>query len=385
MNVTPLNEPVDVDAIMAAVKARVAEKKARGLYSVDALAYEKLAEGEPWDPDRIEGMQVAAVVRQHLLVEPSSKPVIGKAVGLAKKFVVRAGFHNLQTITHQVTSFNTEMLGYATSVGVEVASLRRELDELKREIAEDRRVDQMDTRVVSLERVSPEARLLRLEADRSRIVPSVEHHSGQPALGAPGGFDQLRLEEWFPGDSDDALAALTTGANRVVALNCGDGRLLDSITTPERSGIDDRADLVAIGANAGRSLTHGDLIDGLNGLAAGSVDAVVVPSLVERLDHDRLAALVRGLSGAVDRSGRAIVTVRNPRCQGEMRRHFWMDPRRLRPIDPETIGLMLLAAGFDRFELIWREIEDVPLPVGAEPPPIEAVSRSCAVVAHHSS
>lgn len=113
MSPDPANtpDPIDIEALMRDLRRRVAEKKARGLYVTDAMARDAMeTPGEAGlGEDDLARIQDGAVVRQGLLVGASTRPVIGRFVERAKRFVVRASFDNVADVTAQQTRFNADV------------------------------------------------------------------------------------------------------------------------------------------------------------------------------------------------------------------------------------------------------------------------------------
>lgn len=366
---SPQRDPLDVDALMEGIRARVAEKKARGLYAVDALAIDAVGADAPWDQDRLEELQAAAAVTQRIVIAPSDKPGIGPVVTRAKRFIVRAGFHNLEDVIGQVTLFNAEMAAYAASLGGEISRLRRDLDAAR---VSGQGTQGLAARVERLEAVAADARLARLEAG----APSGPVTDDGAASPAPPEVDALRISAVLDTPPVANLGALLGHRRRVLALRCGDGALLDGLPGDEVTGVDARAGLAAAGTRAGRTVHAADPVAHVESLADGSVDGVVAVGLLEELTPDRLARLMSGIGRVVAPDGAVVIEVRNPRCAAEMHDGFWRDPRRLRPIDPETVGVLLQVAGLPDVELVWG-----PARPGATGGAVGASSPTCAVVA----
>lgn len=364
-------DPLDVDALMEGIRARVAQKKARGLYSVDALAVDTLTTDAPWDQERLEALQAAAAVTQRIVVAPSDKPALGTAVTKTKRFIVRAGWHNLEDVAGQITRFNAEMAAYAASLGTEVARLRRELDEVAHGAGT---ATSLTERVARLETVAADARLSRLEAGSVETPPPVPVTSVPPAPATE--VEDLREAAGLDSPPEADFGALLGPRERVLMLRCGDGAGLETLSGGEVAGVEERVGLAAAAARAGRRVVAADPVAHLESLAAGSVDGVVGAGLLEELSPARLARLMRALGRAVAADGAVVLEVRNPRSAEEMLNGFWRDPRRLRPVDPETVGVLLQVAGFPDVELAWGPA--APEAVGTA---AGSASRTCAVVA----
>ena len=73
----PPRDVIDVDALMADLRRRVADKKARGLYTVDALVSDAAETIEPWGLEDLERLRALSVQRVDLAGTASTKPVVG--------------------------------------------------------------------------------------------------------------------------------------------------------------------------------------------------------------------------------------------------------------------------------------------------------------------
>jgi hypothetical protein len=122
----------EVEDLMEELERRVAEKRAAGLYSVDALAQRRASGTEPYLVDDLIEVSRLAEIRPDIGLASSTKPgVVGKAVGKAKHGLTRATSQPLLDLADRSTSFNTALLAYITELAQEVADLRGEVDRLR--------------------------------------------------------------------------------------------------------------------------------------------------------------------------------------------------------------------------------------------------------------
>jgi len=284
---------LDLAAVMAGIRERVAEKKARGLYAVDALAM-PADQRDPLEPERIEQLQMAASVSQRLVVTRSTKSGLGPFVTRMKWWSVRANADNVEALARDVSAFNAQVTSYVATLGQEVARLRAEAGEPAAQGAAD---------------AAPDLAAL---------------------LGRPGRAVVLSA-------GDELRQAVTSVAGEVVDAWPGPGAALEAV-------------LAAMAGHAGAS--------------AGAV----VLDVLELFDGRSAATLVHHAAAALAPGGALVALVRNPRCGPEMRDRFWRDPARVRPYDPETVAVMMHAAGLGPVRLAWAD------PAAAD------ASASCAVV-----
>lgn len=129
------DETVDVDQLMSDLRLRVAEKKARGLYSVDALLTEPPAAEEPFGAEELEDIRQKAVLHYELAVNPSTKPVVGTVFTQAKRALVRGTSQPGFALARQANAFHASLLAYLARVARELREIRDEVGELRREVA----------------------------------------------------------------------------------------------------------------------------------------------------------------------------------------------------------------------------------------------------------
>ncbi len=122
----------EVQDLMEELGRRVAEKRAAGLYSVDALANRRASGTEPFLVDDLIEVSRLAEVTPDLGLAASTKPgAVGKAVGKAKHGLTRATSQPLLDLADHSTAFNTALLAYVTELAQEIADLRAEVDRLR--------------------------------------------------------------------------------------------------------------------------------------------------------------------------------------------------------------------------------------------------------------
>lgn len=127
---TPLGQAEEVARVMDDIRRRVAEKRAAGLYSVDALAADRARPIEPFRADDLAEVARLADVMPDFGLVRSTKPGVGVVVGKAKSGLVRATSQPLIGVADRASGFNAALIGYVAELAQEVASLRAEVDRL---------------------------------------------------------------------------------------------------------------------------------------------------------------------------------------------------------------------------------------------------------------
>lgn len=219
---------------MDELRARVADKKARGLYRADALVRETLDQGG--DDEAYERLRSNAVLHQTLAVPASTRPGIGAVIERAKRFIVRASFLNVQGIIEQQSRVNGDLTAELRRLSEDVEGLRAQQSArsggtpAQQDALVDRRARALDgtesigsrealaaagdgahpVLAVAAEvlRAADATALARIAGDLARVVPA-----GGTLLLAPGESDAVTLaalltavgfSEASPESADDA-------------------------------------------------------------------------------------------------------------------------------------------------------------------------------------
>jgi hypothetical protein len=118
---------IDVDAVMADLRGRVAEKKARGLYGVDALIVDRPPAAEPFSPEELERVRGLAVLHYDMVVGPSTKPLLGRLVTKVKSTLVRGVSQPGFSLTAQLNAYHGSLVAYIARMAHEITRLQQEL------------------------------------------------------------------------------------------------------------------------------------------------------------------------------------------------------------------------------------------------------------------
>jgi hypothetical protein len=350
-------DPIDVDAIMEDLRRRVAEKKARGLYGVDALMADAVEDdGEPFGLEELERLRELAVQRVDIEVASSTKPVVGGAVSKLKRLLVRGTSQPVYGLSAQATAFNGSLLAYLSSLAREVAALERQMRaayeqaELASTAATDARarLAAAEERLARLDGAAIPERLARLERPAPEGAAGPVPPAAPLPAGGPGDTVRLRLEavESGPGTARRiaGYAAALAECGPVLHLGAGSGRGLEALGEGAE-GVEADAGLAAAAAAEGRAVRHADPVAFVAALAPGSVGGILVTDLVERLDGPGLAALAAGIGHALAPDGRVVVEGWHPASLWAVGEEFWRDAGRRRPVHPEGVRIALEAAG----------------------------------------
>lgn len=339
---------------MEGLRRRVAEKKARGLYGVDALMADSTEGDEPFGMDELEGLRELAVQRVELDVTTSTRPVVGGVVSKVKRLLVRGASQPMHGMSARSTAFNAALLSYLATLAREVSALERSA-RAERAAAEEARAESAALRAELAEALSAveetRAQVARLaDAALPERVARLERGPATAAAAAPApppsgsGSLRLRLEATEP--DDDRAARLAgyaeaLGTGRIVHAGAGSGWGLGSLGDGAE-GVEADAELVAAAAAEGRTVRHADPVGYLAALAPDSVDGILATDLLERLDGAGLAAFAAAAARALAPAGLLVVEGHDPAAVDA---GFWRDPDRLRALHPDAVRMALEGAG----------------------------------------
>lgn len=341
---------------MGDLRRRVEEKKAKGLYGVDALMTASTEEGgEPYGLEDLERLRDLAVQRVQIDVAASTKPVVGGVVSRIKRLLVRGASQPMYGMSAQATAFNGALLAYLASLAREVSALERQVRAAREEA--DARAEElaaMKDLLAEYAAVAAEARAAVASLGDAALPERIARLERLPAAGAPdapapsGSTGSLRIRLEATDDDDERIArwsahAARFGSRPVLHLGAGSGRGLDALG-PQAEGVEADAELAAAASAEGRRVHHADPVVYISTVPPGSVPAIFVSDLVERLDGGGLTALAGGIARALAEDGVAVVEAYHPDGIRDDDA-FWRDPDRLRALHPDAVRMALEAAG----------------------------------------
>jgi hypothetical protein len=293
-----VTEPIDVDALMTELRRRVADKKARGLYTLDAVARDDAEGTEPFGLLELERLRELGVVSVHVDSAASTKPVLGPVVTKGKKALVRGTSQPVHAMASDLTAFHGAVLGYLTALGRQVAVLAARSEETAATLA-----------------------ALRDELGSVRRLAEGRHVAAGSAPEAPAATPADRAR-W-------AGYAAELGPHPLVIGPAA----------------------VAVAAELGAFGAAGDPVGLVRALAPASVRSALVVGAVERLGTPDLTALAAGLARALIAGGLVIVEGANPAAAPPAAAAGWEH----RALAPEALARLLEASGFSPVETGWAE------------------------------
>lgn len=160
----------------------------------------------------------------------------------------------------------------------------------------------------------------------------------------------------------------------VLDLGCGRGEALDLLAelgVPGR-GVDANARMVERCRERGLQAEQGDLFAALEAAGEGELGGVVSFHVVEHLPPAAVGRLVHLAWRALAPGGVLILETPNPLSVVVAARSFWLDPTHVRPVHPETLGLLCELAGFAAVE----HLELRPFPESQRLPELDLAALS---------
>ncbi len=310
---------VDIDALMAEVRGRVQEKRARGVYDgdLDALARAPLPGAPSGDEDAL------AAIQQYLGAEVrydprSRRPLVGGAITFARRGLMWLLRWWIAEIVARQDQVNRLVL--------------REL-----EAARARSAGGLDARVRALEE---EARRRR----RDESAANLDYwHFADRFGGAEEGVREL-FRQFVP---------TFRGGRRVLDLGAGRGTFLELMREAGIGayGVDLDPRLVELCAKKGLEALAADGLTHLRGLPGASIDGVFAAHFAEHVEPGYLLDVLRECRRALAPGAPAVFVTPNARTLSVGAYLFWTDPSHRRPVPPELFRYYLEVAGFVKVEI----------------------------------
>ena len=359
----------DVDALMEQVRAAVADKLARGVWTqeeLDRVARLELQVRERVDfgPDPSED-----IARLHDLWDPLGQPRFTSHRGRAGRLIVAAKrlLHRFvkpfATVALQrQTEYNgavTRLLAGA-ALGVRALEESHEALLLKHDELERRHLElvarcgelltetrRLQARLESVERAGLPA---EAAAAPPRALP--------PAAASPLSYLAFEEKHRGPGEAvktqQRAYVRHFAGVpGPVLDVGCGRGEFLELLHEAgiPASGVDADAEMAARGREKGLAIAVGDLFAHLAGLPDASLGGIFAAQVIEHLGTAELVAFVRLAHAKLAPGGRLVAETINPACLATFAGAFYLDLTHTRPVHPEALRFLLEGTGFTGVEL----------------------------------
>jgi SAM-dependent methyltransferase len=279
----------------------------------------------------------------------------------------------LQQITPYVDTRDREVAGRMIGLSAAISGVGDELR--KRWESMVAREQRYDARVKSLEQLRDSVAIVQqatqaIRREVERLVSAgvqVSSTAAVPAQAASvvSGLESYRyvgFEDQFRGSRQDIRARVAEylpyfdGASDVLDVGCGRGEFLDLLR--ERGvrarGLDINHEMVEVCRGRGLDATEGDALGYLTALPDASLGGLFAAQVVEHLAPEYLTRLIDAAFLKLRPGGRIVLETINVASWAAFFESYIRDITHVRPLHPDTLKYLLLAAGFQRVEVRFR-------------------------------
>jgi len=189
-----------------------------------------------------------------------------------------------------------------------------------------------------------------------------------PQAPAAGGLESLDghtylgFEDQFRGTSDEIRSRVAEylpifeGARDVLDVGCGRGEFLSLLREAgvRARGVDVNGAMVDVCREQDLEAEHADALAYLTRQPDGSIGGLFAAQVVEHLEPRYLAALLDAAFEKLQPGAPIVLETINPACWFAFFESYIRDLTHVRPVHPETLQYLLVAAGFQRVEIRYR-------------------------------
>ncbi len=170
------------------------------------------------------------------------------------------------------------------------------------------------------------------------------------------------FEDLFRGSEDDISGRMAdylsvfAGASDVVDIGCGRGEFLELLRGAGISaqGVDLNHEMVERCRAKGFSVTENDGLSFLQAAAPGSLGGLIACQVVEHLQPDYLMRFLSAAAEALRPGAPIVLETINPACWSAFFDSYIRDLTHVRPVHPDTLKFLVIAAGFSGTAVQWR-------------------------------
>lgn len=203
----------------------------------------------------------------------------------------------------------------------------------------------------------------------SAVAPASSPEAGPPAAampvagaGASDAASYVGFEDRFRGSESEIRARLEDfvpyfhGATDVLDIGCGRGEFLDLLREAGVSsrGLDLNPEMVEACLARGLNASAGDALASLSALPDASLGGLIAVQVVEHLEPDYLARLLRAAYDKLRPGAPIVLETINPACWVAFFESYIRDLTHVRPVHPDTLQYLLHASGFSTVEIAYR-------------------------------
>ena len=390
------SDDVDVQQLMADVRAEVERKRSAGLYPPDVLEEFDALTGSESSEDSLSSAMMSLRQSSGFSTAVTTASKMGPVAPLASSFkrVIRGSVRWYMTgILQQVEQFSANAIHV---IGL-LANRVRRLEELNEEMARQlenqtaqvrasietaaRATEATERRLNELESVRAGDRLPSLERSLRGIREAMDGPAEPPAAAAQAAqtarsttadrsLDYYDFESCFRGDEADVkrkqevyVEVFRDVPAPVVDLGCGRGEFLELLVAENipAYGIDRHPDMIERCVEKGLDARRGDVLDHLSSVPQGTLGGVFSAQMIEHLDVGDVPRFFELAADALAPGGRLVVETLNPQSLYVFAAAFYVDLGHLRPLHPLTLRFLAEKSGFSdvRVEYQFPAPDDV--------------------------
>jgi SAM-dependent methyltransferase len=166
------------------------------------------------------------------------------------------------------------------------------------------------------------------------------------------------------------------GAGEVVDIGCGRGEFLELLRSAGLTarGVDLNHEMVERSRAKGFDVTETDGLSFVAGAAPGSVGGLIACQVVEHLQPDYLLRFLAASAQALRPGAAIVLETINPACWSAFFDSYVRDLTHVRPVHPDTLKFLVMAAGFADVTIPWRS----PYPEAGKLERLPAAARAAA-------
>ena len=360
-------EPVDLDSVIAELKARIEERRRAGDYPEDLEEtldehFDRLVGVRPRSTPALHS-ELQAALRElstqrftRARIDPSSNLPAGSLVHRA---MGRALSRQVDGVLRQIEEQNLLVTRAIALLGEIAATIGNEFD--------TKVLQQLDDLQVRL-------------AEQARDVTRLEFGVAEARERIPGcavdsWYGQDHFTAFFRGESDDLRARYTElakeliGCDPVVDLGFGRGEFMELLAElgVRVRGVEPDEQLVLSARSRGLDVEQGSAVEYLQNVEPGSLGGIVMIQVIEHLSPQHVIDFVELAADALRPGGKVVLETVNPASLYTYAHAFWVDPDHVRPVHPNYLGFLFSEAGFATVERVDRS--PVPADESLEPMP----------------
>jgi 2-polyprenyl-3-methyl-5-hydroxy-6-metoxy-1,4-benzoquinol methylase len=346
--------PVDLDTVIAELKARIQERRRAGDYPEDLEEtldehFDRLVGVRPRSTPALHS-ELQAALREmstqqftRARIDPSSNLPAGSFVHRA---MGRALSRQVDGVLRQIEEQNLLVTRAIALLGEIAATIGNEFD--------TKVLQQLDDLQVRL-------------AEQARDVTRLEFGVAETRERIPGcavdtWYRQDHFTASFRGGSDDLRARYTElakeliGCDPVVDLGFGRGEFMELLAElgVEARGVEPDEQLVLSARSRGLDVEQGLAVEYLRNIEPGSLGGIVMIQVIEHLSPQHVIDFVELAADKLRPGGKVVLETVNPASLYTYAHAFWVDPDHVRPVHPRFLEFLFREAGFARIAIEYR-------------------------------